>query len=167
MPVRVLKNSSKVKGVCNRTRIQTHTHLIPLTTAVCLPVGDWSRQWGSESESGWGGCLSETSTGCVNPWCLIFLWVILPSETHHYSPIVDVIVLEEVCYDRERQREREREIACATSYWHKYLFTTRQKLAPCQSVSVSLYFPALSLSLSVLLSVLQHSLVQPSLITIF
>lgn len=45
-PVGVLKNSAKLK-----VGAYTHTHiyLMPLTTSVCLPVGDWNRQWASES----------------------------------------------------------------------------------------------------------------------
>lgn len=51
---------------------------------------------------------------------------------------------------REKDSEREKEIVCATSHWHKYLFTTRQKLAPCQSVSITIScnFHSLSLPLS-------------------
>lgn len=45
--------------------------------------------------------------------------------------------------DRERNwetgSEREWKKVCATSHWHKYLFTTRHKLAPCQSASLFLF----------------------------
>lgn len=73
-------------------------------------------RWETEADServgaraGRGVAGWAVSTGCVNPWCLILLWVILPSETHHYSAIVDVIVLEKVWYDRDRDRGRETE----------------------------------------------------------
>lgn len=52
----------------------------------------------------------------------------------------------------EREGGSEGEIVCATSHWHKYLFTTRHKLAPCQSVSISPPFNSLTLSVCVSLS---------------
>lgn len=48
-----------------------------------------------------------------------------------------------------RGRDGEGEIVCATSHWHKYLFTTRHKLAPCQSVSISPPFNSLTLPVCV------------------
>lgn len=53
---------------------------------------------------------------------------------------------------REGRWESEGEIVCATSHWHKYLFTTRHKLAPCQSVSISPPFNSLTLPVCVSLS---------------
>ena len=149
------------------THTQTHTHTHLFNTFkhkwVSGRLKQTVREWGLE---GGGGAVSVKSPPAV----------LTPDFSSYYESFCPLRLITTLLLlilfsrrvgmierwkksERQRERESKREIVCATSYWHKYLFTTRQKLATCQSVSVSLYSLPNSLFLSVLLSILQHSLV--------